>query len=94
MEARDFQITAKIRRVLQRRAVDSSNVEYGSVDGVAYLRGPIRRLPGTPPGDAASRLGSLLVKIEDELGRIDGVHSVVLDIPGFEKVRGEWTETK
>ncbi|MBD3337352.1 MAG: hypothetical protein GF355_17705, partial [Candidatus Eisenbacteria bacterium] len=48
MGENDFQITAHIRRILQRRSVDPSALEFGSVDGVAYLRGRLERLPGTP----------------------------------------------
>jgi hypothetical protein len=91
MEARDYQITARIRHLLHRRAVDSSSLEFGSVDGVAYLRGPIRRLPGAADaGRAASKIGSLLGRLEEDLRRIEGVHSIVLDVRGYKKVKGEW----
>jgi hypothetical protein len=91
MGARDYQITARIRRVLLRRSVDAGPLEYGSVDGVAYLRGPIRRLPGSVESSPSSpRMGSLLTRLEEDLERIDGVHGVVLEVPGYRKVDGEW----
>lgn len=91
MGARDFQITARIRRVLLRRSVDDGPLEFGSVDGVAYLRGPIRRLPGTMDfTQSTPRMGSLLTRLEEDLERIDGVYGVVLEVPGYRKVDGEW----
>jgi hypothetical protein len=91
MESRDFQITAKIRRLLLRRSVDFSPLEFGSVDGVAYLRGAIHRLPGAGgPSTKGSPMGALLSRLEEDLGRIEGVHSVVFQVPGYKKVEGEW----
>ena len=94
MESRDFQITARIRQILIRRAVDPSGLEIGSVDGVAHVRGPIRRLPGVPPlGSWAGRPSHFLKRLEDDLRRIDGVSSLVLDVAGYEKVGAEWIPT-
>ena len=91
MEDRDYQITARIRRVLGRRSIDPGFIEFGSVDGVAYLRGELFRLPGAPgPVGDQSHMGSILERLEDDLWKIDGVHSVAMDFQGYEKVGKEW----
>jgi hypothetical protein len=91
MEDRDFQITARIRRVLSRRSIDPGPLEFGSVDGVVYLRGSLHRLPGAPgPVSERGHWGSFLDRLEDDLRRIEGVHSVAMELEGYKKVGTEW----
>ncbi|MBU1700104.1 MAG: hypothetical protein KJ970_05235 [Candidatus Eisenbacteria bacterium] len=91
MEDRDYQITARVRRVLSRRSIDPGPLEFGSVDGVVYLRGVVHRLPGSPaPVSKQKHLGSFLERLEEDLRRIEGVHSVAMEFQGYEKVGTEW----
>jgi hypothetical protein len=64
-----------------------SLLEVGCSDGVAFVRGRLRRLPGAPDFQDPARV---LQRLEQELRSLEGVSSLVLEPEGFEKVGNQW----
>ncbi len=95
-EARDHVINNRTRSVLLRRWIDLRGLSFGSVNGVIYLRGALKRNPLFPT--AAGVEGpddelKLLHLLDRDLRAIEGVKDLVLEIDGFE-LRGEhWERT-
>jgi len=91
-EARDLVITKHVRAVLLRRWIDIRGLDYGSVNGVAYVRGVLRRNPLFPAPVAASGDDELKLvhTLERDLRIIPGVKDVVLTVDGFERRGDHW----
>lgn len=91
-EARDLVITKQVRAILLRRWIDIRRLDFGSVNGVAYVRGALGRnplfpAPATPAGDDELKL---LYTLERDLRTIPGVKDVVLTVDGFERRGDHW----
>jgi hypothetical protein len=79
---RDHAIQNQVRAILFRRFVDLHELTFGSVNGVVYLRGSVRRNPLFPaaPGQAASNdPGVMRWAIERDVRAIEGVKDVIFD---------------
>jgi hypothetical protein len=90
-EAPDHAITRQARAILRRRWIDIDHVDFGSVNGVIYLRGGVKRNP--PPAASASAADpnlTLIRALERELHAIDGVKDLVLEIEGYEQRGDRW----
>lgn len=89
-EARDLVISKHVRAILLRRWIDIRRLDFGSVNGVAYVRGALRRNPLFPAPAIASGDDDLklLQVLDRDLRTIAGVKDVVLTVDGFER-RGE-----
>jgi hypothetical protein len=94
-EARDLVITKNVRAILLRRWVDIRCLDFGSVNGVAYVRGALRRNPLFPAPAAAAGDAELklLHVLERELRTVNGVKDVVFAIDGFERRGDHWERT-
>ena len=91
-EARDLVITKHVRAILLRRWLDIRRLDFGSVNGVAYVRGTLHRNPLFPapaPGSGDDDL-KLLHILERDLSTITGVKDVVLTVDGFERRGDHW----
>jgi hypothetical protein len=91
-EARDLVITKQVRAILLRRWIDIRRLDFGSVNGVAYVRGalcrnPLFPAPATAAGDDELKL---LYTLERDLRTIPGVKDAVLTVDGFERRGDHW----
>ena len=77
---RDHTIASHVRAVLDRMWIDPGHVDFGSVNGVVYIRGELRRQPPYPQSGAAGESGTLTHVLRRALGAIDGVKDVSLDV--------------
>lgn len=92
----DFRTNTQVRRILVKRWIDTSRVEFGTTNGVVYVKGII----GTPEDHRAykslggrSRL-DLLIKIEKEIRRLPDVKDVVFKLVDYQKSGGRWVRKK
>lgn len=93
-EVRDHAITNRARSILLRRWVDAGRLAWGSVNGVLYLRGCLRRNPLFPvQKDAAADELLLLHALERDLKAIEGVKDVIFELEGFERKGDHWERT-
>jgi hypothetical protein len=85
----DHSITSLARAVLRRHWIDTGSVTCGSVNGVLYLRGMLRRHPLYParrsPASGADETLILVRALERDLGLIGGVKDVIVDLQGLER---------
>lgn len=92
----DFRINTQVRRILVKRWIDTSKVEFGTTNGVVYIKGVI----ATPEEHRAlSSLGGrsrldLILKIEKEIRRLPDVKDVVFKLADFQKAAGRWVRKK
>jgi hypothetical protein len=93
--AHDPVITKQIRAILMRRWIDIRGLAYGSVNGVAYVRGALRRNPLFPaPADTTGDAELKLLHVLDrDLRAIAGVKDVVFEMDGFEHRGDHWERT-
>lgn len=96
MPVADFRTNTQVRRILVKRWIDTSKVEFGTTNGVVYIKGMI----ATPEDMKAlkaiggrSRL-DLIVKIEKEIRRLPDVKDVVFKLKDYEKTGGKWMRRK
>lgn len=92
MPVDDFRINAAVRTTLVRFWLDTSNIDHGSVNGVVYLRGQLRRQTlrsrGGDSGDAGlARVAPLL---DREIRAIQGVRDVVWDFSNLKRAGRKW----
>ncbi|HWN82297.1 MAG TPA: hypothetical protein VNM87_09395 [Candidatus Udaeobacter sp.] len=83
MTAHDHAIQNQVRAILFRRFVDLNELTFGSVNGVVYLRGAVRRNPLFPAaaGQAASHdPATVRWGIERDVRAIEGVKDVIFDL--------------
>lgn len=94
-KARDLVITKNIRAILLRRWVDIRCLDFGSVNGVAYVRGALKRNPLFPaPAEATGDADLKLVHVlESDLRAVNGIKDVVFAIDGFERRGDHWERT-
>ena len=93
MSIQDYRINALVRSVLVKRWIDTSRVDFGTSNGVVYVRGILRQTYGRRQLeriDEADELLGLIRRIERELRFIPGVKDVVFKLDNFEKKGGRW----
>jgi len=95
MSVEDYRINAFVRSVLVRRWIDTSRVDFGTSNGVVYLRGIVRQVYGRKQlededNEEVDSLLSLIRRIEKEIKSIPGVRDVVFKLDNFEKRGGQW----
>jgi hypothetical protein len=79
----DHAIQNQVRAILFRRFVDLHELTYGSVNGVVYLRGALRRNPLFPaPGGRAPGEDPAIMRwaIERDVRAIAGVKDVIFTL--------------
>jgi len=94
MSIEDYRINAFVRSVLVRRWIDTSKVDFGTSNGVVYLKGILRQVYGKKDSgevdEQKDNLLSLVLKTEKEIRTIPGVRDVVFKLDNFEKRGGSW----
>lgn len=92
----DFRTNTEVRRILVKRWVDTSKVEFGTTNGVVYIKGVI----ATPEDIKAFRgLASrsrldLIMKIEKDIRKLPDVKDVVFKLVDYEKTGGRWVRRR
>ncbi len=94
-EARDHVISNRVRAILLRRWVDIRSLSFGSVNGVVYVRGALKRNPLFPAPARAEVPPELklLNTLDRDLRAIEDVKDVVFEIDGFERRGDHWERT-
>jgi Mg2+/Co2+ transporter CorC len=95
MSVEDYRINAFVRTVFVRRWIDTSRVDFGTSNGVVYVRGILRQVYGRKQledekDEDETSLLSLVRRIEKEIRSIPGVRDVVFRLDNFEKTGGKW----
>lgn len=76
MSAQDFRINAAVKSLIQRRWMSAEEIDFGTTNGVVYLRGSV------PPDGAPS---PLLAHIASEVRALPGVRDVVIGVTGWRR---------
>ena len=91
----DFRINASVRTLLIRQGIDTTSLDYGTMNGIVYLRGSLRRelLRGNQKDEESPEesLRLLAVRLERQIRGVRGVRDVVCNLENVSKVRGQWT---
>ncbi len=83
MSQQDFRINAAVQIVLSRRRANTGGLDFGTTNGVVYLRGTVL---GAGPGSSAPAAGrSVLQEIEREIRQVPGVRDVVSHVTGTQQ---------
>ncbi|UCF79747.1 MAG: hypothetical protein JSW03_05775 [Candidatus Eiseniibacteriota bacterium] len=93
MSIEDYRINAFVRSVLVRRWIDTSRVDFGTSNGVVYVRGLLRQTYGKRQLeriDEVDELLGLVKRIEKDIRSIPGVRDTVFKLENFEKKGGKW----
>jgi len=94
MSVEDYRINAFVRSVLVKRWIDTSRVDFGTSNGVVYVRGILRQVYGRKQleedDEEVDNLLALVRKVEKEVRTIPGVRDVVFKLDNFEKRGGQW----
>ncbi len=93
MSVEDYRINAFVRSVLVRRWVDTSRVDFGTSNGVVYLKGMFRQTYRRKASEELEDLDDLLTlvhRLEKDIRSISGVKDVVFRLYNFEKKGGKW----
>jgi osmotically-inducible protein OsmY len=85
----DFRINASVRSILSRWLVSTSRLDFGTTNGVVYLRGTLLSEEGVSGPDAPKLLG----EVEREIRTVPGVRDVVFGVTGWRKARNQWVRT-
>ena len=94
MSVEDYRINAFVRSVLVRRWIDTSRVDFGTSNGVVYLKGMFRQIYRRKPSEeeeGVDDLISVVHRLEKDIRSISGVKDVVFRLSNFEKKGGRWT---
>ncbi len=96
MNTEDYRINAAIRSLLTRCWVDTTRLDHGSVNGVVYMNGHLRKelLHQEDAGEQTEEMTLLLNRIEHELRNIRGVRDVMWNLENLTKVSGRWAIRK
>lgn len=95
MQFEDFRINASVRTLLIRQWIDTTQLDHGTMNGIVYLRGSLRReitrlkdgkMDESP--DESMRL--LVIKLERQIRGVRGVRDVVCSLENMAKTRGQW----
>jgi hypothetical protein len=93
----DFAIQANIRQMLTRTEIDVSQMEFGTVRGVVYIRGTFQFSQSDPSWDlnrAKDFTAQTLYSLEKKIRRIDGVSDVIFQLNNWRKEKGHWFHVK
>ena len=94
MSVEDYRINAFVRSVLVKRWIDTSRVDFGTSNGVVYVRGILRQVYGRKQleedEEGLDNLLALVRKVEKEVRTIPGVRDIVFKLDNFEKRGGQW----
>ncbi len=93
MSVEDYRINAFVRSVLVKRWIDTSRVDFGTSNGVVYVRGILRQTYGKRQLeriDEVDELLGLVRRLEREIRNIPGVRDTVFKLDNFEKKGGRW----
>ena len=93
MKSEDYRVNASVRSVLVKHWVDTSKIDYGTVNGVVYLRGILRRAYGRERlmDECIDNFALTLVRVvEEDIRRIPGVRHVMFKLADFAKEGGLW----
>jgi hypothetical protein len=89
----DFVIQANIRRMLTRTEIDASQIDFGTVRGVVYIRGTLQlsRLDLSWDSDKVRDFTvNTLYSLEKKIRRIPGVSDVIFQLNNWKKEKGHW----
>ncbi|MGD8394623.1 MAG: hypothetical protein PVF43_04000 [Candidatus Eiseniibacteriota bacterium] len=91
---RDHAIANHIRTILYRHWVDVAHLDFGSVNGVVYVRGELERTPGYPASRRAEEpdRDTLVQLLERDLRAIPGVKDVSFVLQGLEHGGDHWDD--
>jgi hypothetical protein len=93
----DFVIQANIRQMLTRTEIDVSQMEFGTVKGVVYIRGTFRFSRSDPSWDSNrvnDFIAQTLFSLEKKIRRIEGVSDVIFQLSNWRKEKGHWFHVK
>ena len=93
MSVEDYRINAYVRSVLVRRWIDTSMVDFGTSNGVVYLKGMFRQVYRRKTAEGVEGVDDLLGivhRVEKDIRFIPGVKDVVFRLSNFEKRGGQW----
>jgi hypothetical protein len=93
----DFAIQANIRQMLTRTEIDISQMEFGTVRGVVYIRGTFQFSRSDPSWDlnrVKDFTAQTLYSLEEKILRIDGVSDVIFQLNNWRKEKGHWFYVK
>jgi hypothetical protein len=92
----DFRINATVRTLLVRLWIDLTQLDHGTMNGVVYLRGRLRkemiREDSRNPSEESARL--LMMRLERQIKGVRGVRDVVATLENVSKVKGQWVARK
>ena len=93
----DFVIQANIRQMLTRTEINVSQIEFGTVRGVVYIRGTFQFSRSDPSRDsdkAKDFTAQTLYSLEKKIRRIEGVSDVIFQLNNWRKEKGHWFHVK
>ena len=93
MQYEDFRINAAVRTQLIRAWIDTTQIDHGTINGIVYLRGTLRRdLPRNDPNQSGpdESLRLLAQRLERNIRAIRGVRDVVCNLENLARVKGQW----
>jgi len=88
----DFVIQTNVRRILIRGNVDYSEITFGTVRGVVYLRGIFRlaRIYTEANAESIEFTMKNLQSLEKKIKSIPGVVDIVFEFINWQKEKGQW----
>jgi hypothetical protein len=89
----DFVIQSNVRRVLIRSNIDYSEITFGTVRGVVYLRGILKLARLYTDGSAENTLAFTmknLQSLERNMKSIPGITDIVFEFTNWKKEKGQW----
>jgi len=92
----DFRINASVRTLLIRQWIDTTQLDHGTMNGIVYLRGSLRRemtrqREGRVEESPEESLRLLVTRLERQIRGVRGVRDVVCNLENIAKVRGQWS---
>jgi hypothetical protein len=92
----DFTIQSNIRRILVRSNIDYSQIIFGTVKGVVYMRG-LFKMARDYSGEGESIkdfTAKTLHTMEKRIKSIPGVMDVIFQLENWKKEKGQWVPKK
>jgi hypothetical protein len=89
----DYTIQTQVRALLVRNWMDTRRIDYNVIGGVVHMRGTMAVLYEHPERDQNDEHGisaRLLVNLERDMMRVDGVKAVHYDLSNWIKTGGMW----
>jgi len=93
----DFVIQSNIRRLLVRSNIDYSEMIFGTVKGVVYMRGffkMARYYVGEGEDSVEEFTRKTLQSLEKRIRGIPGVTDIVFQLMNWRKEKGQWIPKK